>query len=207
MTRAVTPSVQADAETRSESDSCDAQSPAASLSSIRRSAVVASGTRKSASASTMRASPSLVDERIGMEEVLDAAQARRTAHECLRSTGSPRHRCAHRRRADGRLRRTVGPLSPHRAARRAHERPLRPVHPRPGELAYLQTHRRSCVLCPCVRDLSLNGRWMLPRATKKCSDGQGLVPSGVRNCVKVWPEPPYRLALCIVMFFISVISH
>ena len=39
----------------------DDQSPVASLSSISRSAVAASGTRSSASASTMSASPSLVE--------------------------------------------------------------------------------------------------------------------------------------------------
>ena len=63
MMRAVMPSVQAEAETRNAFDftSCDDQSPVASLSSISRSAVAASGTRSSASASTMRASPSLVD--------------------------------------------------------------------------------------------------------------------------------------------------
>ena len=59
----VMPSVQAEAETRSVCDlsSEDDQSPAASLSSIRRSAVAASGTRSSASASTIRAKPSGVD--------------------------------------------------------------------------------------------------------------------------------------------------
>ena len=62
MMRAVRPSVQAEAETKSALDltSWDDQSPVASLSSIRRSAVAASGTRSSASASTMSASPSLV---------------------------------------------------------------------------------------------------------------------------------------------------
>ena len=64
MMRAVMPSVQAEAETKSAFDltSCDDQSPVASLSSIRRSAVAASGTRSSASASTMSARPSLVDK-------------------------------------------------------------------------------------------------------------------------------------------------
>jgi hypothetical protein len=63
MMRAVTPSVQAEAETSSALDLtwCEDQSPVASLSSISRSAVAASGTRSSASANTMRASPSLVD--------------------------------------------------------------------------------------------------------------------------------------------------
>ena len=61
--RAVMPRVQAEAATRSAFDLTlwDDQSPVASLSSISRSAVAASGTRRSASASTMRASPSLVD--------------------------------------------------------------------------------------------------------------------------------------------------
>ena len=63
MMRAVMPSVQAEAETSSVCDfrSADDQSPVASLSSIRRSAVAESGTRNSASASTMRARPSRVD--------------------------------------------------------------------------------------------------------------------------------------------------
>ena len=63
MMRAVTPSVQAEAETSSALDLtwCEDQSPVASLSSISRSAVAASGTRSNASANTMRASPSLVD--------------------------------------------------------------------------------------------------------------------------------------------------
>ena len=63
MIRAVMPSVQAEAETRKASDfsSAVSQSPVASLSSIRRSAVAASGTRSSASASTISARPSLVD--------------------------------------------------------------------------------------------------------------------------------------------------
>ena len=63
ITRAVMPSVQAEAETRKVSDfrSAVSQSPVASLSSIRRSAVAESGTRSSASASTIRASPSLVE--------------------------------------------------------------------------------------------------------------------------------------------------
>ena len=63
MTRAVMPSVQAEAETSNALDLplwCD-QSPAASLSSISRSAVAASGTRSSASASTISARPSLVE--------------------------------------------------------------------------------------------------------------------------------------------------
>ena len=61
--RAVMPRVQAEAETKSAFDLTlwDDQSPVASLSSISRSAVAASGTRSRASASTMRASPSLVD--------------------------------------------------------------------------------------------------------------------------------------------------
>ncbi len=61
--RAVMPSAQADADTSSAPDLvswCD-QSAAASLSSISRSAVAASGTRSSASAKTMRARPSLVE--------------------------------------------------------------------------------------------------------------------------------------------------
>ena len=64
MMRAVMPSVHADADTSSAFDltSWDDQSPVASLSSIRRSAVAASGTRNSASANTMSASPSLVDK-------------------------------------------------------------------------------------------------------------------------------------------------
>jgi hypothetical protein len=64
MMRAVMPSVQAEAETTRAFDLTpwEDQSPDASLSSISRSAVVASGTRSSASASTMRASPSLVDK-------------------------------------------------------------------------------------------------------------------------------------------------
>ena len=64
MMRAVTPSVQAEAVTSSALDrtSWDDQSPVASLSSISRSAVTASGTRSSASASTISASPSLVDK-------------------------------------------------------------------------------------------------------------------------------------------------
>ena len=63
ITRAAMPSVHAEAETRSAVDltSPSSQRPAASLSSIRRSAVAASGTRNSASASTMSASPSLVE--------------------------------------------------------------------------------------------------------------------------------------------------
>ena len=63
MMRAVTPSVQAEADTSSALDftSWVDQSPVASLSSISRSAVAASGTRSSASASTISASPSLVD--------------------------------------------------------------------------------------------------------------------------------------------------
>ena len=61
--RAVMPSVQAEAETSSVLDfsSEDDQSPVASLSSISRSAVAASGTRSSASASTIKAKPSLVE--------------------------------------------------------------------------------------------------------------------------------------------------
>ena len=57
------PSVQAEAETKIALDftSLSSQRPAASLSSIRRSAVAASGTRNSASASTMSARPSLVE--------------------------------------------------------------------------------------------------------------------------------------------------
>ena len=75
--RAVTPSVQAEADTSSASERtwCDDQSPAASLSSISRSAVAASGTRSSASASTMRASPPPGGQRIGVEEILDPAEA------------------------------------------------------------------------------------------------------------------------------------
>ena len=62
MTRAVTPRVQAEAETRNppEPSALD-QSPAASLSSISASAVAPSGTRSSASASTISARPSLVE--------------------------------------------------------------------------------------------------------------------------------------------------
>ena len=60
---AVRPSVQAEADTSSavERASCCAQSPPLSLSSISRSAVSASGTRSSASASTISARPSLVE--------------------------------------------------------------------------------------------------------------------------------------------------
>ena len=63
MMRAAIPSVHAEAETRSAGDlmSLSSQRPAASLSSIRRSAVAESGTRSSASASTISASPSLVE--------------------------------------------------------------------------------------------------------------------------------------------------
>ena len=63
MMRAVMPSVQADADTRNAFDRTlwDDQSPVASLSSISRSAVAASGTRSNASANTMSASPSLVE--------------------------------------------------------------------------------------------------------------------------------------------------
>ena len=62
--RAVMPKVHADAETSRAFDliSWDDHSLVASLSSINRSAVGASGTRSSASARTMRASPSLVDK-------------------------------------------------------------------------------------------------------------------------------------------------
>ena len=61
ITLAVTPSVQAEAETsRPDPSACD-QSPAASLSSISASAVAASGTRSNASASTISARPSLVE--------------------------------------------------------------------------------------------------------------------------------------------------
>ena len=63
MMRAEMPSAQADAETSSAFDftSWWVQSPEESLSSIRRSAVAESGTRSSASASTMRARPSRVE--------------------------------------------------------------------------------------------------------------------------------------------------
>jgi hypothetical protein len=62
ITRAVIPKVQAEAETRNAPElSARDQSPAASLSSIRASAVEASGTRNSASASTINAKPSLVE--------------------------------------------------------------------------------------------------------------------------------------------------
>ena len=62
ITRAVMPSVQAEAETRKVPEvSGSDQSPAASLSSISRSAVAPSGMRSSASASTISAKPSLVD--------------------------------------------------------------------------------------------------------------------------------------------------
>ncbi len=63
MMRAAMPSVHAEAETRSAVDmtSLSSQWPAASLSSISRSAVAASGTRSSASASTISARPSLVE--------------------------------------------------------------------------------------------------------------------------------------------------
>jgi hypothetical protein len=57
----VSPRVQADADTSKVGERVCDQSPAASLSSIRRSAVAASGTRSSASASTIRASPSRVE--------------------------------------------------------------------------------------------------------------------------------------------------
>ncbi len=62
MTRAVTPSAQAEAETSQASERVArcAQSVPDSLSSMSASAVRESGTRKSASASTMRARPSLV---------------------------------------------------------------------------------------------------------------------------------------------------
>ena len=63
ISRAVMPSVQAEAETSSVSplwSGCD-QSRPESLSSISRSAVAASGTRSSASASTISARPSWVD--------------------------------------------------------------------------------------------------------------------------------------------------
>ena len=63
MMRAEMPSAQAEAETSSAFDltSWWVQSPAESLSSISRSAVAASGTRSSASASTIRARPSWVE--------------------------------------------------------------------------------------------------------------------------------------------------
>ena len=63
MMRAVMPSAQAEALTRKASERVSwwAKSPWPSLSSMSRSAVAASGTRRSASARTMRASPSLVD--------------------------------------------------------------------------------------------------------------------------------------------------
>ena len=63
MMRAAMPSVQAEADTSKAVDliSPSSQRPAASLSSISRSEVTASGTRRSASASTIIASPSLVE--------------------------------------------------------------------------------------------------------------------------------------------------
>ena len=63
MMRADRPSAQAEAETSSDSERTSwwEKSAALSLSSIRRSAVALSGTRSSASASTMRAEPSLVE--------------------------------------------------------------------------------------------------------------------------------------------------
>ena len=63
MMRAEMPSAQADAETSSALDftSWRVQSPDESLSSISRSAVPESGTRSSASASTIRARPSGVE--------------------------------------------------------------------------------------------------------------------------------------------------
>ena len=63
MTREVNPSAQLDAETSSASDLVSRfdQSVAPILSSISRSAVAESGTRSSASASTISASPSLVE--------------------------------------------------------------------------------------------------------------------------------------------------
>ena len=65
-----------DAETRSAVDlsSPSSQRPAASLSSIRRSAVAASGTRSNASASIISARPSLVESEYGVQKVFDAAE-------------------------------------------------------------------------------------------------------------------------------------
>src|ERR1700730_645838 len=63
MTRADIPSAHAEALTRKALDlvSWWTKSPCPSLSSMKRSAVAASGTRSSASASTISARPSLVD--------------------------------------------------------------------------------------------------------------------------------------------------
>ena len=75
MMRAVTPSVQAEADTSSASERAwDDQSPAASLSSISRSAVAASGTRQRfRQHHEQRPLPG--GQRIGMEEILDPAEA------------------------------------------------------------------------------------------------------------------------------------
>ncbi len=74
--RAATPSVQAEADTRIAVDltSLSSQRPAASLSSISRSAVAASGTRNSASAKHHQRQALFGRERIGVQEIFDAAE-------------------------------------------------------------------------------------------------------------------------------------
>src|ERR1700720_2877704 len=101
MTRAAMPSVQAEAETKSAVDltSPSSQRPAESLSSISRSAVAASGTRRSASASTISASPSLVE----------------SENACRKSSTPPKppslpRIASIRRRARASIRRSAAPL-------------------------------------------------------------------------------------------------
>ena len=117
--RAATPSVQAEADTKSAVDrmSPSSQRPAASLSSISRSAVAASGTRRSASASTMSASPSLVESEYACRKSSTPpnpvfcsriASTRRRARKSIRPSAADCVRC----------RQGTLPPAPHPAERR-----------------------------------------------------------------------------------------
>ena len=77
MMRAATPSVQAEAETRMAVDlmSLSSQRPAASLSSMRRSAVAASGHAQQRLGEHHQREPFLGRQRIGVQKILDAAKA------------------------------------------------------------------------------------------------------------------------------------
>ena len=129
MMRAEMPSAQAEAETSSAVDftSWRVQSPAESLSSISRSAVAESGTRSSASASTIRARPSLVESEYSRRKSSmppsppDLRPDRRDeARRALR-------RCAPRRQARAAPAPGTAPRSPRPAAHRARRSPAAAV--------------------------------------------------------------------------------
>jgi len=121
MMRAVMPNVQAEAETRKVFDftSWDDQSPAASLSSISRSAGGGIGHPQQRLRQHHQGEPLLGGQRIGMQKVLDPAEAAGLRPDALDQPGRARVDARFRRRLPRRLGQELGGGPPRRAAHRA----------------------------------------------------------------------------------------